>query len=268
MLVIILGWQIVLSLMFVSFIGVWLISGDFFVAIDLLAQASYYTLKNYTLGVLPLFILMGLFANQSGASADLFSAANVLFKRVKGGIPIATIIANTFFGAITGVTIAASAMFTKVALPEMARLGYDKKFACGTIAGGSVIGMLIPPSLLMIIYGPLAEVSIGHMFIGGIVPGLLLGAIYIIGIMVMVRLRPSYFPAFNNDNGDKIQDFKSGLVEILKIWPILALILLVLGGIWFGFFTPTEAGGIGAFGAFILVLGKKKLTIKTYIKLY
>ncbi len=145
----------------------------------MLGTTAYNSINTYSLGVIPLFVLMGLLSNLSGASSDLYVAANLLLRRVRGGLAVATIVANAFFAAITGVTVASAAIFSKVSLPEMKRANYDLPFAAGTVAGGSVLGMLIPPSLLMILYGPMAEVSVGSLFIAGILPGLLLALIYI-----------------------------------------------------------------------------------------
>ena len=154
---------------------------------------------DYIFAVIPLFVLMGILANLSGATRDLFSSAQVLFGRIRGGLGIATVIANAVFAAITGVSVASAAVFSKLAIPEMLRLDYDRKFAYGIVAGSAILGMLIPPSILMIVYGVLTEQSIGKLFAAGIGPGLLVSVILSLGIWLRVRLNPAL--ARQVDNG-------------------------------------------------------------------
>jgi len=137
---------------------------------------------------------MGLFANFTGASKELYDFANLLLKRVRGGVGIATVVANAIFAAITGVSIASAAVFTKIAVPQMVRLNYDKKLAVGTVAGSSILGMLIPPSVLMIVYGSVAEVSIGAMFVAGVIPGIIMSIGFIITIKTVAILRKGAVP--------------------------------------------------------------------------
>lgn len=259
---VLLGCHIGTSLMVMSVVGIFLCTGSANTAINILGTTAFSAIRDYTFGVIPLFVLMGLLANLSGASTDLFYAADALLRKVKGGLAIATVIANAVFAAITGVSIASAAVFTKIALPPMKRLGYDKKFAVGTIAGSSVLGMLIPPSLLMIVYGMLAEVSIGKLFVAGVLPGILLAAIYIIGISVLVRVKPQLINQERAADAETGEDRQALLKVILRPWPMVLLIIVTLGGIWGGFFTPIEAGGVGAFGALILVICKRKFTLK------
>lgn len=254
---VLMGWQIAVSLMAMSVLGIWLSVGDINIAISILGTTAFSAIRDYVFGIIPLFILMGLLANLADASRDLYNAANVIFRRVRGGLALATIAANCVFAAITGVTVASAAIFTKIALPEMCRLGYEKKFAAGTVAGSSVLGMLIPPSILMIIYGSLAEVSIGKLFMAGILPGLVLASVYAIGVIIMSYVWPEMMPLAVDD---KNENTKTVLATLLKPWAAVILIILVLGGIWTGFFTPTEAGGIGALGALILALSKGRVT--------
>ena len=213
---------------------------------------------DYVFAVAPLFIMMGLLANLSKASNELYDAANALFARVRGGLAIATVIANAIFAAITGVSVASAAIFSKIALPQMERLGYDKRFAVGTVAGSSVLGMLIPPSILFIVYGILAEEGIGKMFIAGIVPGIVLTIVYSIGVFLIVSLKPEVIKNWDlaRKEASKTMTWKI----VFRPWAIGIIIALVLGGIWLGFFTPTEAAAVGAFGAFIITLLKRNLT--------
>jgi C4-dicarboxylate transporter, DctM subunit len=254
---IILGVHIGVSLALTSLLGIWWIRGSLDVAINVLGRTAYAGIMDYVFAVAPLFVLMGLLANVSKASHELYDAANVVFARVRGGLAIATVIANAIFAAITGVSVASAAIFSKIALPQMERLGYQKKFAVGTVAGSSVLGMLIPPSMLFIVYGILAEEGIGKMFIAGIVPGIVLTIIYSIGIFLMVSVKPDLIQGW--ERGKKELSQTNFWKVLLKPWAIGIIIALVLGGIWLGFFTPTEAAAVGAFGAFIIALFKGNL---------
>jgi len=181
---------------------------------------------------------------------------------VRGGLGTATVGANTVFAAVTGTSIASASVFTKVAVPEMLRLGYRPRFSVGVVAGSSVLGMLIPPSLLLIIFGILSEQSIGDLFIAGIVPGLVLAAAYCVLIWIMARYFPEKVGSPEALNTER-PAMMTGLQAAQKSLPIILLIALVLGGIYGGVFTATEAGGVGALGALILALSKKALTRKT-----
>ncbi|MDP6346272.1 MAG: TRAP transporter large permease subunit, partial [Alphaproteobacteria bacterium] len=164
-----LGMHVGVALTLLSFLGVWAIKGKWVVASKLLALAAYDSIANHIFGVVPLFVLMGLLVSVSDIGSDTFQVANRLFGRVRGGLGIATVAANAVFAAITGISIASAAVFTKVAVPEMLKLGYTARFSTGVVAGSSVLGMLIPPSLLLIVYGFLAETSVGQLFIAGII---------------------------------------------------------------------------------------------------
>ena len=254
------GLHLGVALMLTSVLGIFLAIGDFSTALNILGATSFSAIREYMFGVIPLFVLMGLLANMSGASHELYSAANEGLKRIKGGVGIATIVANAIFAAITGVSIASAAVFTKIAIPQMNRLGYDKKLSVGIVAGSSILGMLIPPSILMIVYGTLAEQSVGNLFIAGIIPGIIMTVAFIIALRLYIRFKPD---SVNNDPAilDDISK-KESIKIILKPWAIVVLICISLGGIWLGFFTPTEAGGIGAFGALLLVIIKGKFSPK------
>lgn len=253
------GVHLCTALMFTSIIGVYLVTGSFSTAIGVLAQASWGQIRQYMFGVIPLFVLMGLLANLSGASQELYDAASLILKRVRGGVAIATVLANAVFAAITGVSIASASVFTKIAFPQMKRLGYEKKISVGTVSGSAVLGMLIPPSVLMIVYGSQADTSIGKLFIGGFAPGILLTVLFILTIMLYGKKHPDYIPKAEGLTAEEKKNFWK---VVLKPWAIFLLIFLSLGGIWLGWFTPTEAGGVGALGALLIVILKGKFTWK------
>ncbi len=261
LLMILSGIHLSTSLMLTSLITVTLYTGRFQTAINVLSSSAWGAVRQYMFGVIPLFVLMGMLANLSGASLDLYDAASLLLKKVRGGVAIATVIANAIFAAITGVTVASATIFTKIALPQMTRLRYNRKMSLGTIAGSAILGMLIPPSLLMIVYGSQADVSIGSLFVAAVGPGLLMTAAFIITILILAKAKPEFIPEVDQLTEDEKKNFWK---IVLKPWPIILLIIISLGGIWGGFFTPTEAGGIGAFGAFLIVVFKKKFTLKGF----
>jgi tripartite ATP-independent transporter DctM subunit len=248
---IVLGFHIGVALGAVSFAGVYLITGKFRVAASVLQTTAFNGVNDYVFAVIPLFVVMGLFATQAGATRDLFDAAETLLRRVKGGIGVATVIANAVFAAITGVSVASAAVFSKLAIPEMNRLGYERRFALGIVASSALLGMLIPPSILMIVYGVITEESIGRLFAAGVGPGLVVMTVLALTILVWVRFDPRIV---GREGQAEIGPKGSAVAVIPKVWPILALIGLVLGGIYAGLFTPTEAGAIGALGALILIV--------------
>lgn len=263
MLLVWMGLHVAVALGLTSFVGVWLIKGDPGVATGMLAQGAYDSIASHIFGVVPLFVLMGFLVSIADIGKDAFEVANQGLRRLRGGLGIATVAANAVFAAITGISIASAAVFTRVAVPEMLRYGYKPGFATGVVAGSSVLGMLIPPSLLMILYGFLAEVSVGAMFMAGVVPGLLLAVTYSIGIMLMARFWPSYVGG--NRDGDAAGVTLMGGGEMAaKLVPILLLIGAVLGGIYAGFFTATDAGAVGAAGALAIALWKRKLDGKKF----
>jgi tripartite ATP-independent transporter DctM subunit len=251
------GLHVAIALLLLSFVGVYLIRGNVDTAMALLAQAASDTVQSYDFGVVPLFVLMGLLVSTANLGADLFDVAHRLFRRIAGGLGIATVFANAVFAAITGISIASAAVFTKVAVPEMLRYRYTPEFATGCVAGSSVLGMLIPPSLLMIVYAFLAERSVGEMFLAGVLPGLLLAALFSAGIYAMARFRPAYVGG--EPGGAEAPPL--GAAEIaVKLLPIVGLVALVLGGIYGGLFTATEAGAAGALGALVIALARRRLT--------
>ena len=253
------GMPVPFSLGVLSFLGVWYIKGSFDIAGILMAQTAADSINGYVYGVIPLFVLMGMLVSISGIGKDTFDVANRFFMRIRGGLGIATVAANAIFAAVTGVSIASATVFSKVAVPEMIRLGYKTRFSVGVVTGSSVLGMLIPPSLLLILFGVLTETSIGDLFMGGIGPGILLSSMYCIGILVIAYRLPQYVGESRKIVQHASSTHMSLAQAIWKLLPILALIALVLGGIYSGWFTPTESGAAGAFGALIIALAKRRL---------
>jgi C4-dicarboxylate transporter DctM subunit len=256
------GMHVSIALTLLSFLGVWLIRGNWVIASKMLALAAADSISSYIFGVVPLFVLMGLLISVSGIGKDTFDVANRIFHRLRGGLGIATVAANAVFAAVTGISIASAAVFTKVAVPEMVRLGYRPRFAVGVVTGSSVLGMLIPPSLLLILFGVLTETSIGDLFKAGIMPGIVLSLAFSLTIIVMAFRFPGYVKSQSAAESGPQGNEMSILSALGKIIPIMALVLLVLGGIYAGWFTPTESGAVGAFGALVLTLMKRQLTWK------
>lgn len=252
------GMHVAIALTLLSFVGVWLLRDNFSIASNMLVLAFKDAISDYLFGVVPLFVLMGLLVSAAGIGRDTFEVAAQLFRRILGGLGIATVAANAVFAAITGISIASAAVFTKVAVPEMIRHGYTPRFAVGVVAGSSVLGMLIPPSLLFILYGVLTEQSVGSLFIAGVIPGILLTLVYCVGIFLMGRYTPAFIGGGSVDAADMSLMSVSEMVS--KLAPIVILIVLVLGGIYGGVFTPTEAGAAGALGALVISLAKRRLT--------
>jgi len=253
------GLHVAIALVLLSFCGVWLLKGNFDIASNMLVLAFKDAISDYIFGVVPLFVLMGLLVAIAGIGRDTFEVAAQLFRKVLGGLGIATVAANAVFAAITGISIASAAVFTKVAVPEMMRHGYTPRFSVGVVAGSSVLGMLLPPSLLFILYGVLTEESVGTLFIAGIIPGIVLSLVYCAGIFAMGRWWPSFIGTGKVETADVKPDMSAGEM-INKLAPIIILIAVVLGGIYGGFFTPPEAGAAGALGALIVSLAKRRLT--------
>ncbi len=256
-----LGFWVPFALMLASYGGVWMIKGSPVLAGKLLALAASETISSYFFGVVPLFVLMGYIVSVTGMGKDAFDVANHLFRRLRGGLGIGTVGANAIFAAITGISIASAAVFTRIAVPEMRRHGYSKRFAVGVVAGSSVLGMLIPPSLLLILYGLLTEQSVGDLFIAGVLPGLLLAGIFALGIYLTALLRPHWLGEITFDPAKGHLTRRELLAKGL---PLGALIALVLGGIYGGLFTPIEAGAVGCLGAIVIGLIRRKLSLRDF----
>ena len=259
------GMYVPVVLALVSFIGVWAIKGKLIIAVKLLTLAASDSIASYLFGVIPLFVLMGLLVGAAEMGTDAFAVANQAFRRVRGGLGIATVAANAIFAAITGISIASAAIFTRVAVPEMLRYGYRPRFAVGVVAGSSILGMLIPPSLLLIVYAVLTEQSVGDMFLAGVIPGLLLSLAFCAAILGVAWLAPATVgghAGHHDDSGSLL----SKRQMIGKLAPIFGLVVMVIGGIYGGVFTPTEAGAAGALGALVIAIAKRKLNLRAFWK--
>ena len=255
------GLYVPVALGLVSFVSVWLLRGSVEAPIYLLTLAASNSLERYVFGVIPLFVLMGLLVSHSGLGRDIYDVANYTLRRLRGGLGVATVAANAAFAAITGVSIASAAVFTRVSVPEMMRFGYKPRFAVGVVAGSSVLGMLIPPSVMLIIYALITEQSVADLFRAGIMPGIVLSLAYTVAIITMAYVFPDYIGG--QDEASKAAQSQQAAMSLkelsAKTAPFVILILLVLGGIYGGIFSPTEAGAVGALGALITALIKRKL---------
>ncbi|NLG64448.1 MAG: TRAP transporter large permease [Actinobacteria bacterium] len=249
------GVHVAIALAATSYIGVWLVRDSQLLAGRLLAIAAEESISSYIFGVVPLFVLMGMVVSEAELGKDAFDVAARAFKRVAGGLGIATVAANAVFAAITGISIASAAVFTRIAVPEMRRAGYTPRFAVGVVAGSSVLGMLLPPSLLLILYAVLAEESIGRLFIAGILPGILLAVVYSIFIAFMAVYNKRWVGDVSKVDLPPL----SRREVLVKLLPTTILIIIVLGGIYGGIFTPTEAGAVGALGAIIIAAIRGRL---------
>jgi tripartite ATP-independent transporter DctM subunit len=254
------GMHVAIALTLTSLIGVWLLKGNLAIATKLLSLAAADSISKYIFGVVPLFVLMGLLVSVSDIGKDVFEVANRFFRRIRGGLGVATVAANAVFAAVTGISIASAAVFTKVAVPEMVRLGYRPRFSVGVVTGSSVLGMLIPPSLLLILFGVLTETSIGDLFTAGIMPGILLSLAFIMYILIAAYYFPKSVMIEPDDKGRKEASAIGYWAASWKLTPIVLLIILVLGGIYAGWFTPTESGAVGALGALLIGLGKRRMS--------
>lgn len=233
-----------------SALGVWLMLGSMEAALAILGNTAFEAVRKDVFAVIPLFVLMGDFVSRSGAAADLYRICDRVLRKLPGRLAIATIAGNTVFAAVTGVSIAAAAAFSRIAYPEMRKLGYRQTFALGAVAGSACLGMLIPPSVLLIVWAILTEMSVGALFIAGIGPGILLAILFSGYVIIAAARNPEIAPPFEAPLvEDTAEERRSELIGGLGI---LALILLVIGGIWTGVFTPTEAAGFGAIGALII----------------
>ena len=264
LLMVALGVHIAIALGMTSALGVYLVTGgNFDVVLNMLASTAYESLRSYEFAVIPLFMLMGEFIGKSGAVTDVYRAIHRGLKRIPGRLAVATLLGNAIFSFVTGVSIASAAAFSRIAYPEMKRFDYHRGFALGAIAGSSCLGMLIPPSVLMIVWGLLTERSIGQIFLAGILPGLLLLSLFVTYVLTTAIFRPSLV----GDGKEKTAgqpELKNSTettdTSPLQVWGsalgILLVVMSVIGGIWFGIFTPTEAAGAGAFISLVMALAK------------
>ena len=250
------GVPIGISLGAVSLGGLWLLFDSWDIARGTAGGVAFSMLREYTFGTIPLFIIMGNFIAASGAARDLYTMTNRGLRRIPARLAVATVIGNTIFAAISGVSVAAAATFSRIAYPQMRRYNYDRPMALGVIAGSAMLGMLIPPSILLIFWGVLTEISIGKLFMAGIVPGLLVAGLFILYLVITALRHPEKAPYHAADRIEGEADAPLGWPVLLSGGLILALVVLVIGGIWGGLFTPTEAAGVGAIGALLIALVK------------
>jgi len=243
---------VALALAMIGLGGTWMISG-WTTARFVLQTAPVEALSNYTISALPLFILMGALTVRAGLSESLYRAAYGFLGHRRGGLAMASVVACAGFGAICGSSVAAAATMTKLCVPEMLRYGYSPKLATGSVAAGGTLAILIPPSLLMIVYAFLTETSIGRLFAAGLIPGILATALYVAAIWVWTGLRPNVGPAGEHTG------WRDRLTLLRDIWGVLALFVVVMGGIFAGLFTATEGASVGAVGALLIGLIQRKL---------
>lgn len=255
------GMQIALALALVSGLALLIYSGSASLPMHLAVAATTDGISSYSFGVVPLFVLMGAFVGEADLGRDAFRVANAALGRLRGGLGIATVLANAVFAAITGISIASAAIFSRVAVPEMRRFGYGRQFSAGVVAGSSILGMLMPPSVLLIVYAIVAQQSVAAMFRAAVGPALLLTLIYSIGIFLMARFYPDYV----QPDRKQVEVEKLGLVRTLRLsTPISLLVVMVLGGIYAGIFTPTEAGAAGAALAFLIMVLKRRFQAASF----
>ena len=256
------GVHIAISLGITAALGIYLMMGDMEVVRTFVANTAYEALRDYVFAVIPLFMLMGDLLAKCGAARDIYALANRVSKWLPGRLAVATIFSNALFGFVTGVSIAAAAAFSRIAYPEMRRYGYRRDFALGSIAGSACLGMLIPPSVLMIVWCVLTEMSIGKLFLAGVVPGLLTAAGMVGYVVIAAKLKPELvgerkrLTAVGADvavspTPQPVQETPLGAM-LFSTLLVIMLVAATLGAIWLGFCTPTEGAGVGAIGALIL----------------
>jgi tripartite ATP-independent transporter DctM subunit len=227
-------------------------------ALALLKTVPYTTFASKDMSVIPLFILMGSFGFAAGMSEDLYRAIHKFLGHLKGGLAMATVVACACFAAISGSSLATAATLGRVAMPEMKKYKYHASLATGAIAAGGSIGILIPPSVILIIYGIITEQSIAELFLAGFIPGVLEAVFYILTIIILTKRNPCLGPA-----GPKFTT-REKLASLTKVWEVVVLFVVVIGGIYTGIFTPTEAAGIGAFGTLCFALMRRKMTWEAF----
>lgn len=254
MVLLLLGMPIAFMMMTVGFLGIWHLS-SLDAALPIVAKTLYGVAAHYPYTIIPLFILMGGFASTAGITRELYETFDKWFRRLPGGLGVATIAACAGFAAVSGSSVAAAAAMGNVALPEMRRFGYAPRLATGVVAAGGTLSFLIPPSLGFVVYGMLTEQSIGKLLISGVFPGIILAGVYGLLVVGWALLRPQMAP---------VSPERVSLVEkvlaLKGIWETFLVFLLVMGGIYLGFINPTEAGAIGAFALLVIVLLKRRLT--------
>ncbi len=247
-----LGMPVGVAMLLVGFLGYGYL-GSANAALSKLGIDVYATASSYSLSVIPLFILMGMFLSYAGLGSKLYRAVDAWLGHLRGGMAMATVGACAAFSAVCGSSVATVATMAKVALPEMKRYGYKDSLATACVAAGGTLGILIPPSVILVLYGMLTREPIGELLIAGILPGFLLAALFIGVIYLQVRHDPSLAPLRAR------ADLRERVVSLNGMWPVVAIFLLVMGGLYLGVFTPTEAGAVGAFAALLVALATRSL---------
>jgi tripartite ATP-independent transporter DctM subunit len=246
----------------VAFIGFWLLT-NLNVALSVVRETPFVFAASWDLTAIPMFLLMGSIANSSGISAALFRAARLWFGGMPGGLAVATNMACAGFAAACGSSVAAAAAMARLAIPEMLRQGYDKGLAAGVVASAGTLAALIPPSILFVLYGIFAQVSIAQLLIAGILPGLLTAAIYSTMLFVRCRLDPTLAPLIKMEDRTALR--RERIDSLKEIWPLIALILGIIGGLYGGVVTPTEAGAGGALLAVIIGVSQRTITLEKFL---
>ena len=264
---ILLGVHIGVALALCSGVGVYIMfRGNTEAALSIMSNTAYEAIRKDVFAVIPLFVLMGDFVWRSGAAGDLYRICDRTLRRLPGRLAIATIAGNTVFAAVTGVSIASAAAFSRIAYPEMMKLGYKQSFALGAVAGSACLGMLIPPSVLLIVWAILTEMSVGALFVAGIIPGMVLALLFSVYVIVAAKINPKIAPAYDKPMTEPTSAEKRS--ERIGGLGILALIMVVIGGIWLGWFTPTEAAAFGAICALVIGIIKGMRTDDIVQSLY
>ena len=228
-------------------------------ALAMLAQIMVDSSANYGMSVLPMFVLMGIFVHRAEISEELYDAANAWLGHFRGGLAHATVASCALFAAISGSSIATAATMSRVAIPPMRRLGYHDRLSTGSVASAGVLGVLIPPSVPLVLFGLLTETDIRKLFIATIIPGLLLTLFFIIAVWVTVSLNPALGP-----RGPKFT-LKQKFIALKGVWAVIALFVFVMGGLYSGVFTATESAGIGAMGAFAFAVARRKMNLRVLV---
>ena len=241
-----LGVPIAISLGASGMIGLWIVSGNIDRVIGLVSLSPFSTVAVYDLTTIPMFILMAYFSASSGLARDLYQAAANYLAHIRGGLAMATVFACGIFGAMSGASVAAASVMSKIALPEMRRHGYSDELSAGAVGVGSTLDILIPPSIAMVIYGVATQTSIGKLLIAGIIPGIIVGILLMVAIWVWVYVSPSHAPA------TEVVDKATKRASLLRVWPSLMLIVIVIALLYSGVATPSEVGALGAFFAAII----------------
>ncbi|MCL1829278.1 MAG: TRAP transporter large permease [Oscillospiraceae bacterium] len=248
---------VAMTMFVIGFAGCWILSG-FNTALSVIGTVPYSQSMNYTMACLPLFVLMGVVLAKSGLGGDLYNFASKILGRIQGGLAMATVLACAFFAAVCGDSVTTAVTMGKVSYPEMKRHNYSERIATGCIVAGGTIGVLIPPSICFIIYGLITQQSIGALFMAGMIPGILQAVFYILTIFIVCKTKPNTAPA-----GMPVP-IKEKVRSAKTVWPVLVIFVLIMYGMYGGWFTPTEGGAFGAFVAIVISFINRRLTPKTW----